>query len=77
MIKVDQTLCAGCAMCVTTCPEEAIECPGMAVIDPEICTECLACLDSCPTDALSYWESERERGDTVVLVRDSYEKQES
>jgi len=72
MILVDQTVCAGCAICVTTCPVGAIECPGMVVIDVDICTECLECLDFCPTDALSCWEPEKmkKRQAAIVLLKE-------
>ena len=61
MIRIDQNLCSGCAVCVTACPTEAIKCPGTAVVDPGVCIECLDCIDSCPTDAISYLNPERER----------------
>jgi ferredoxin len=76
MIRIDQTLCAGCATCVTACPVEAIACPGMAVVDPDVCTECLECLDYCPTDAISHWESEkvRVRPVAIALLKETYAK---
>ena len=74
MIVIDQTLCAGCATCVTVCPVEAIECPGMAEVEADICTECLECLDFCPTDAISHWEPEKERAiqAVIALPKESY-----
>ena len=76
MITVDQTLCAGCAMCVTACQEEAIACSGMAVVDSERCIECLECLDYCPTDALNHWEptKEKEKKEAIALLKDQYAK---
>ncbi|MFH2131926.1 MAG: 4Fe-4S binding protein [bacterium] len=77
MIRIDQTLCAGCAMCVTACPVEAITCPGMAVIDMGICTMCLECLDFCPTDAIIHWEpeKEKERQKAIALLKETYAHQ--
>lgn len=74
MILVDQALCAGCAMCVTACPEGAIECPGLAVIDPNRCTECLECLDYCPTDALTKRKplKERYKQEAIVFLKEKY-----
>ncbi|MBU2511903.1 4Fe-4S binding protein [bacterium] len=76
MITVDQTLCAGCAMCVTACQEEAIECPGMAVVNMDKCVECLDCLDYCPTDALIHREpaKEKERRVAIALLKENYAK---
>jgi len=79
MIRIDQSLCAGCAVCVTACPVEAITCPGTAVVDTGSCIECLECLDACPTDAISYVDPERERQRqaAIALFREPYATQKS
>ncbi len=76
MITVDQTLCAGCAMCVTSCQEGAIACSGMAVIDTERCIECLECLGYCPTDALNHREPTREieNKKAIAVLKEQYAK---
>ncbi|MCP4754405.1 MAG: 4Fe-4S ferredoxin [Proteobacteria bacterium] len=60
MITVDQTMCAGCAMCVTACRQNAIACFGIATVDNTACDECLECLDFCPTDALDHRDPVKE-----------------
>lgn len=42
MIRIDPALCAGCSMCGTACPVEAIESPE--------------CRDFRPADVIIYWE---------------------
>ncbi len=74
MITVDQTLCAGCAMCVTECQEEAISCPGMAMIDSDRCVECLECLDYCPTDALNHREPTQSKEKSIASLKEQYAK---
>jgi ferredoxin len=45
--------CIGCALCVSTCPVNAIELiDGKAVIDAAACIACGLCVGSCPTDAI-------------------------
>jgi len=61
MIVIDQTLCVGCVMCVTVCPEGALSYSGMTVVDIDACMECLECLDYCPTDALIFRETVKEK----------------
>lgn len=54
MIKIDQTLCAGCGICVDVCPNEAI-ClvDHIATINKALCTQCKACVYACPNQAIS------------------------
>lgn len=54
-IVVAQGKCFGCALCVLTCPEDAMKIPPSFTveIDKDKCTECRECLDFCPVDALT------------------------
>ena len=52
MITVNEEKCAGCGICLTVCPQEAIEVWGVAKVNSEACTECEECVDYCPNDAL-------------------------
>ena len=54
MIQVEQALCAGCGVCVETCPKSAVFLyNGKALIDAALCDDCGACIDACPREALS------------------------
>jgi ferredoxin len=45
--------CIGCALCVNTCPVDAIEMVDFkAVIDTEACIACGLCAGACPVDAI-------------------------
>ncbi len=52
MLKVDETRCVGCGLCVYFCPTDALRAWGVCRITREDCNECLACVDYCPVDAL-------------------------
>ncbi len=53
MVQVDQALCAGCGICVDSCPVEAIRLVNQrAVINDAQCTQCEACHDTCPNGAI-------------------------
>ncbi|MCJ7522531.1 MAG: 4Fe-4S binding protein [Dehalococcoidia bacterium] len=54
-IVVSERECFGCALCVLSCPEDAIKITSSFIveIDEEKCTECLECLYYCPVDALT------------------------
>ena len=54
---VDEVRCTGgrgCAVCLASCPQEAISLKdGAAHIDKDKCTACGACVPSCPQEAIS------------------------
>lgn len=45
--------CEGCAVCVDSCPVDAIAMnDGQAEIDNFLCTRCGECFDACPLDMI-------------------------
>jgi Fe-S-cluster-containing hydrogenase component 2 len=53
-IQINRERCAGCGVCMDTCPEGAIQLmDSQAVIDEGLCTQCKACIDACPNGAIS------------------------
>ncbi len=63
MIRVDQTLCAGCGVCVPECPTGAItQREGIVLVDAALCNGCGSldeaharlCIDVCPEGALTW-----------------------
>lgn len=44
--------CIGCGACAASCPVEAIELDGVAVINPDTCIDCGACEAECPVEAI-------------------------
>ncbi len=56
---INEKMCAGCAVCIDTCPSDAITMNGdTALIDQENCIRCGTCHDICPQDAVRH-DSER------------------
>ncbi len=62
IIKIDEKKCDGCGLCITSCPEQAIQIiNGKAQIVKEFyCDGLGACLGACPTGALTVEEREAE-----------------
>lgn len=60
IIQIDETLCNGCALCISPCAEGAIEIiNGKAkVISEDLCDGLGACLGICPTGALTIEKKE-------------------
>jgi heterodisulfide reductase subunit A len=60
VIHVDRDRCDGCAMCIDTCPTNALEIvpnrnrPGKKVVfvHPKLCKGCGVCQATCPKEAL-------------------------
>ena len=61
MIKVDEAICGGCAICVAACPYGAMGIDGgVAAVDESLCHECGFCVEACPNGALELVPSEPE-----------------
>lgn len=55
--SVSANKCIGCNLCVTVCPNNAIEMVnGKAVIDIDKCNNCGECVKVCPTHAISLFD---------------------
>ena len=57
MLYVDEDLCTGCGLCVTTCAEGAMsihDCTSS--VDQVHCTSCGRCVEVCPTGAIIVME---------------------
>lgn len=74
IIKIDEEKCNGCGLCITECPEKAIEivdtpAGSKARLVKEIyCDGLGACLSSCPTGALTIEEREAEAYDEEATI---------
>jgi len=56
---INEAMCAGCALCVSECPVEAIAMiDNDASIDNDLCIRCGKCHDVCPQQAVRH-DSER------------------
>lgn len=56
-VKVDDTLCTGCEMCVDACPEifemgDAVATVKMSDVPEELEESCQDAADSCPCEAI-------------------------
>ena len=49
-VKLDQSKCVKCKLCIKTCPTGAIS--EDFVIDPDKCTRCNSCIEICPKKAI-------------------------
>jgi len=58
-VKVDESKCTGCGICVEICPVGAITIDKVAKIDAGICAGCGVCIDECPNNAI-YMERKDE-----------------
>lgn len=72
IIKIDETLCNGCGVCVSGCHEDALQLiNGKAQIISELyCDGLGACIGDCPVDAISIESREAEQyNETAVMER--------
>lgn len=73
---IDQSLCIGCAACVTACPEGIVL--GLvnskaALVDPSHCIGHGACAQSCPFNAITLVFGSATRGVDIPNVNDNFE----
>ncbi len=64
---IDEERCAGCRLCITTCPYSAIEFDedkGVSVVTEELCKGCGTCAAGCPSGAAS----QRNFEDTQIFA---------
>jgi len=51
-VKIDESKCTGCGLCVDACPVGAIIVDAVARIDAGLCRSCGVCIDECPSEAI-------------------------
>jgi NAD-dependent dihydropyrimidine dehydrogenase PreA subunit len=70
IIKINETLCDGCGLCIPDCPEGAIRIiNGKAKIDSEfLCDGLGACLGRCPRKAITIEEREAADYDEAKVI---------
>ncbi len=51
-VKVDESKCTGCGLCVDVCSVGAITLETVAKIDAGLCRSCGVCIDECPVEAI-------------------------
>ncbi|MBN1547612.1 MAG: 4Fe-4S binding protein [Syntrophaceae bacterium] len=52
MVKIDESKCTGCGICIQVCPVKAITVERVAKINQETCTGCGSCVAECPSEAI-------------------------
>lgn len=70
IIKIDESLCDGCALCIPSCPEGALQIiDGKAkLVKESFCDGLGACLGDCPQGALTIVEAETEEYDERGVI---------
>lgn len=70
IIKIDESLCDGCALCIPSCPEGALQIiDGKAkVVKESFCDGLGACLGDCSLGALTIVEAETEQYDERGVI---------
>jgi NAD-dependent dihydropyrimidine dehydrogenase PreA subunit len=70
IIQIDELLCDGCAACITSCPEGALQIiDGKAkVVKESFCDGLGACIGECPVGALSSIEAETDAYDENGVI---------
>lgn len=70
LIKIDESLCDGCGVCIPSCPEGALKIvDGKArLVRESFCDGLGACLNDCPRGALSVIDAETERYDELGVI---------
>jgi len=76
MIQINESLCSGCGVCVSACPQLAIFLiKWQAQIELQRCNECRdipeaqekLCVEACPNRALRWVEEKIDQGEVVVV----------
>ncbi|QZY53823.1 4Fe-4S binding protein [Crassaminicella profunda] len=52
IIRIDQSKCSGCRMCIEICPVGAIEEGDKIMVDMSRCIKCRSCVVACPSKAI-------------------------
>ncbi|MDI6802737.1 MAG: 4Fe-4S binding protein [Bacteroidota bacterium] len=70
IIKIDESLCDGCALCIPSCPEGALQIiDGKAkLVEESFCDGLGACLGDCPQNALTVLEEYVEEYDEPSVI---------
>ncbi len=70
IIKIDESLCDGCALCIPSCPEGALQIVnGKAkLVKESFCDGLGACLGDCPQNALTVVEELTEEYDETSVI---------
>jgi len=70
IIKIDESLCDGCGVCIPSCPEGALKIiDGKArIVKESFCDGLGVCLGECPLGALAVVETETEEYDEAGVI---------
>lgn len=79
IVKIDETLCDGCGLCIPNCHEGALQViDGKARLVSELMCDGLgACLGHCPQGAIEIEKREAEEYDEVAVIRQMVSKGEN
>lgn len=75
--RVDFQRCAGCGLCIRSCPDRNIaldEKQRVVFLNPDSCAHCLRCISDCPQDAIRLGRLVTGRGWYTRGLRDEYRR---
>ena len=52
-VKINDSECIGCGVCVEECPSEALTVDDICAVDESLCVDCGSCVEACPVEAIS------------------------